>query len=77
MNRGDENVVQPLPGIPRPALHGVGEGISASDRVRLQDLLSVADMPARPAIFQQTRRQHSVGQGNEKNDEDEICNRGG
>ena len=43
--------------------------------MREQDLLSIANMPAGPGIFQQTRRQRSVGQRDEKNDEDEVCDR--
>jgi len=39
-------------------------------------LLSVANMPASPGIFQQTTRQPSACQSNEENDEDEICDRG-
>ncbi len=44
--------------------------------MRVEDLLSIADMPARPGIFQQPRRQRSVAQRNQKNDEDEICDGG-
>jgi hypothetical protein len=74
MENPEHNVVQPLPGKPRLALHGGGKRIGAWERMARQNLLAGSDVPSDIGVAEGTIRQRARQQRPEKKNKNDVAN---
>src|SRR5215469_16653024 len=75
MDAGDDGIVEPLPGVPWAAGHGVGKVVGLWDRAGGEHVLAVADVPPDVGIGEQPLSQQAIGRAKQA-DKENVSKRG-